>query len=117
MISDEHIKILRLGIEPINDKLCMLVESALIWVQKNTKITFDIEDLTALKADVRLFIVKYVEIMRLRTGITSESIGGLTQSFNTKDLNTAIWQIATEVFADDKLLPNCEFIGAQNKWR
>lgn len=117
MITDEQIKILNLGIQPINDRICLLVENALIWVQKNTKITFDIEDLTTLTADIRLFIVKYVEVMRLRAGITSESIGGLTQSFDTKDLNTAMWQIATEVFTDDELLPNCEFIGAKNRWR
>lgn len=120
MITTEQIKILRLGIEPINDRLCLIAESALIWVQNNTKFKFDInssKDLESLTADVRLFVAKYIEIMKLRAGITSESIGNLSQSFDTKDLNAAIWQIATDVFTDDELLSNCDFIGSRNRWR
>lgn len=119
MVTDEQVAILRLGIQPIDDRLCMIVESGLLWVIKNTTLNFQIdkdEDLERLPANVRLFIVKYAEIMKLRSGVSSESISNLSQSFDTTDKNTLLWEVAEELLSD-VLKSRATFVGARNRWR
>lgn len=117
MITPDFVKNLKLGIEPITDKTCIFVESSLNWVLKNTRIRFDIksdEDMENLGANVRLFVIKYVEIMSLRAGISSESISGLSQSFNT-DTNGLIYDIAYEIFGD-LMKTTVSFVSAGDRW-
>lgn len=119
MVTAEQVKILRLGIQPIDDRLCLLVESGLLWVLKNTTLKFQIDsvkDLEALPANVRLFIVKYVEIMKLRSGISSESISNLSQSFDTTDKSSLLWEAAEELLSD-VLKSRCSFVTAQKRWK
>lgn len=119
MITAEQVKILRLGIQPIDDRLCLLVESGLLWVLKNTTLKFQTDnnkDLEDLPANVRLFIVKYVEIMKLRSGVSSESISNLSQSFDTTDKSTLLWEAAEEMLSDVLKL-RCSFVTAQKRWK
>lgn len=44
-MTPDLIRNLRLGIEPITDRTCLLVESALEWIDNNTTIKIDIENL------------------------------------------------------------------------
>lgn len=118
MVTAEQVKILRLGIQPIDDRLCLLVESGLLWVIKNTTLNFQIdkdEDLETLPANVRLFIVKYIEIMKLRSGVSSESISNLSQSFDTTDKSTLLWEAAEELLSDE-LKSRATFVSAGNRW-
>lgn len=119
MVTAGLIEVLRLGIKPIDDRLCLLVESGLLWVLKNTTLKFQIDsvkDLERLPANVKLFIVKYVEIMRLRSGITSESISNLSQSFDTTDKNALLWEAAEELLSD-VLKSRATFVSARNRWK
>lgn len=115
MITSDMVKKLKLGIEPITDKTCILVESALLWVLKNTKITFKIDDPEKIPANVRLFVTKYVDIMGLRPGIASESIGSFSQSFNT-DTSGLIYDIANDIFGDS-MKTAVSFVSAGDRWR
>lgn len=118
MVTAGHIEVLRLGIKPIDDRLCLLVESGLLWVLKNTTIKFQIdsvEDLETLPANVRLFIVKYVELMRLRSGVASESISNLSQSFNSSDISDILWEAAEELLSD-VLKSRVTFVDARKRW-
>ena len=112
-MTPDLIRNLRLGIEPITDRTCLLVESALEWIDNNTTIKIDIENLSA---KARLFIAKYVEIMSLRTGVASESIGGLSQSFVT-DTNDMIINLAGDLFGDDLITNKVKFVGAGDRWQ
>lgn len=119
MVTTEQVRALRLGIQPINDRICLLVESGLLWVIKNTTLSFRIdktEDLENLPGNVRLFIVKYVEIMKLRAGVTSESISNLSQSFDTTDKSALLWEAAEDLLSD-VLKSRAAFVGARNRWR
>lgn len=119
MVTAEQVKILRLGIQPIDDRLCLLVESGLLWVLKNTTLKFQTDnnkDLEDLPANVRLFIVKYVEVMKLRSGVSSESISNLSQSFDTTDKSTLLWEAAEELLSD-VLKSRCSFVTAQKRWK
>ncbi len=115
MITPDMVKELRIGIEPITDKTCILVESALLWVLKNTKVTFKIDDLEKVPAKVRLFVTKYVDIMSLRPGISSESIGSLSQSFNA-NVSGLIYDIANDIFGDS-MKTAVSFVSAGDRWR
>ena len=115
MITPDFVKNLRLGIEPITDKTCIVVESALCWVLKNTTITFKIDDLEKIPANVRLFVTKYIDIMGLRLGIASESIGSLSQSFNT-DTSGLIYDAANDIFGDS-MKTAVSFVSAGDRWR
>lgn len=119
MVTSEHIYALRLGIQPVDERLCMLVESGLLWVLHNTTLNFAVDntdDLEALPANVRLFLVKYVEIMKLRLGITSESISNLSQSFDTTDTSTLLWQAAEDLLSD-VLSSSVSFTSARDRWK
>ena len=78
-------------------------EAALDWILANTTIQFDKADAAAIKAlpaCAKLFVVKYGEIMERKAGVTSESIEGLSQSFDASE-NTvsSIWAQANALLS------------------
>lgn len=85
---------------PISDGNAMDVlkaEAALDWMLANTTLSFSKEDapsIAALPACAKLFVVKYSEAMSLREGVASQSIEGLSMSFNTADKSSVLWQLA-----------------------
>ena len=117
-MTNEHIEALDLGISPIDSRTILIIETGLDWVRKNTSIVFDknsIEELKALPPCVRLFLVKYFDIQTLPVGISSESISGMSQSFNA-DKSTLIWESAKEILSD--YLKSCvRFVTAKKRWR
>lgn len=70
-------------------------EAALDWMKENTTLQFykaDAASIEALPACAKMFIVKFSETMRIKAGVTSQSIEGLSQSFDaSKDTDTLIW--------------------------
>lgn len=117
MITTENLKSLKLGIQPINDELCLLVESAINWINDNTTISVDKNNLEALQANARLFIIKYVDIMKLPVGISSESVSGLSQSFDTGNKEDMLLSFAYSLFGDDKVTAGkVSFVSAKNRW-
>ena len=118
-MTAEQVQILKLGIAPIDERTILIVESGLDWVKHNTTLKFDIdkdEDLEALPSTVRLFLTKFFDVQMLGTGISSESIEGLSQSFDTSDKAAMIWQFAEELLAP-YLISRVKFVAAQSKWR
>lgn len=117
-MTTEQVELLRLGINPIDDKTAMMVESALIWLQDNTTLEFDInsnEDLQGLKGNVRLFINKYLEVMGRDSSVSSESINGLSQTFNTSQkASELLWQYADELLGD--MVCRVKFYPAERYW-
>lgn len=90
---------------PINaptDLTILTVQSAFEWVKNHTVLEFDTNDtesLKALPATVKLFVLKYVDVMELSTGVTSESLGGMSQSFDTSASAALLWQYARELLS------------------
>lgn len=118
-MTTNQIELLRLGISPIDDRTVLNVEAGLEWVKDHTTLEFDMEkdeDLKALPSAVRLFLVKYDEYQALRSGVSSESIEGLSQSFNTGDMAAAIWQLAEE-FLEPYLNSPVKFVAAKRRYK
>ena len=118
-MTSQQVATLKLGIAPIDDRTILIVESALEWVQKNTTLEFDMnkdEDLKALPSCVRLFIIKFFDVNMISAGVSSESIEGLSQSFDTSDKSALIWQFAEELLPDYPK-SRVRFVAATKKWR
>ena len=114
----EQVELLKLGISPIDDRVILIVESGLEWVKQNTTLEFDVnndEDLKALQPCVRLFLTKFFDVQMLNVGVASESIEGLSQSFNNDDKSALIWQFATELLSP-YLKSRIKFIPAQRRF-
>ena len=117
-MTETQVRSLRLGIEPINDRTCLTVESAILWVNSHTTLDIDPnsdDDLAAIAANVKMFLIKYFEIMELTLGVTSESISGLSQSFNGSDITSLLWEAANELLGD-VLLSQIAFYPAKERW-
>ena len=118
MITNEQVESLKLGIAPIDDRVCLIVESAFDWIKENTTLEIDLENeeaLKALPACVRLFIMRFFDVMVMTAGVQSESIEGLSQSFSSADKGVLIWQYAEELLGK-WLISRVHFVAAQKRW-
>lgn len=106
-----------LGIRSCDESTCILVESGIIWLKNNTKLNYDFEcaDFGALPANIKLFLHKYCQIMRLRPGIASESISGLSQSF-TGDIDELLRNAAESLLGEDIVKSAVSFVSASERW-
>ncbi len=109
----------KLKIEAETDpKSLIIIESALEWVKEHTTLDFDInndDDLEALPSCVRLFVIRFLELNQLSAGVTSESIEGLSQAFDTSKKADLIWDYANELLSAYLISP-IKFVTAQRKW-
>lgn len=116
-MTTAQFELLRLGI-PLDDKAILNCEAGLEWVAENTTFEFDLnneEDLKALPASVRLFLVKFNEIQTISEGVASESIEGLSQSFSQSNKEDMIWGVASGLFGS-KLKSRVRFVTAKRKY-
>ncbi len=102
-MTEADLKRLNIPIEPIDAIACMYAESALEWINQHTNLEYDLNNMPeSLPSNVRLFILKYSELMSNNPGVTSESISGLSQSFvSSSDVSLILWGYAKELFGDD----------------
>ena len=116
-MTQEQLESLNLGL-PNDAETLLMVESALQWVLDNTTLGFDvtnIEELKALPAPVRLFILKYIEAMSISSGVVSESIEGLSQSFKSSDKSAILMELADSLLGKWFLSP-VRFVPAVSGW-
>lgn len=117
-MTKEQVEKLKLGIAPINDRIVIFIESGMNWVLTNTTLKFDMNDdndLEALHPNVKLFLIHYFDIMSMTPGVSSESISGLSQSYDTTDKSTLLWQYAYELLGD-WLKSQMSFCQAKRRW-
>ena len=118
MLTNEQVQSLKLGITPINERTVLIIEGGLEWVKANTTLDFDLnneEELKALPSCVRLFLMKFFELNKQRAGISSESISGLSQSFNNGDISDSLYSFAEELLSP-YLKSRVTFFAASNRW-
>lgn len=95
-MTAEEIKNCGIFIDDMSDLTILTVESALEYVKSNTNLEFDLTDIDSIKAlpsCVKLFVVKYNELISRETGVTSESIADMSQSFETGDKNALLYSL------------------------
>lgn len=115
MITKEQFK--EFGITVKND---IIGNAALEWISKNTSLSVDLNDVATLEAlpfSAKAFISKYSEIMSASSVVQSQSIEGLSQSFNNGNKSSLLWQAAEELLGDYLTKGRIKFISAKNRWR
>ena len=118
-MTSQQVENLNLGISPVDIRTTLMIESAFHWINDHTILNIDFnsdEALALLPANVKLFVIKYFDVMNMPTGVSSESIEGLSQRFDTSNKSDLLWQYAYELFGD-RLKPQMSFTSAKKKWR
>lgn len=118
MLTREKAEKLSLPIDAESSVDILLVENALAWIADNTTVKVDMDDLENVQPAVRLFIIRYIEIMQLPMGISSESASGLSQSFDTnKDPAELLISAAEAIFGADNVTAGAvHFVTAKRGW-
>lgn len=116
-MTKEQAEKLNLGIQ-INDKTLIIIETALDLVLSRTSIKFDKSsdgDLNKIPARVKLFVIKYLELMDIHEGVASQTIINLSMSF-LQDKNERFNSLLNEILGDD-LISDVKFVGAVRRWQ
>lgn len=103
-----------LPIDTNDADVSIMVESALDWVEENTTLEIDREK--ELPNNVKLFVVKFCDLMSQTAGVTSESLGGMSQSFSTNGTGFILADLAAQLFGSAYKGRN-RFVSAVNRWK
>lgn len=119
MLSIENLTEIGLPMPSSDDYTVLIANSAFDWLKSNTTLSIDVDDISSLKnlpPCVKLFVVKFCDIMNMGVGVTSETIGSLSHSFDSSSKSALIWQYARELLSD--YLPSqVQVFTAKRKWR
>lgn len=116
MITKEQIEALALGISPIDDRTCLEVEAAIDWINSNTSLKLDIQNISTFTAKSKLFIIAYIDLDMIGNGVISESIEGLSQSFSSNSKFNTLWDLA-EYYLDDCLISKVRFVCSNKRYK
>lgn len=112
-MTKEQIESLDIGID-IEDKTAVLMaQTAVEWLEQNT--TIDMSDLENIPSGAKLFINKYSELNSINSGVVSESIEGLSQSFSSGNTADIVWDLAYNLIGGYVKSP-VRFVTAQKRW-
>ena len=104
-----------LPIDTSNAEVSIMVESALDWVENNTTLEIDREN--ELPNNVKMFVIKFCDLMSQTAVVTSESLGGMSQSFSTSSgTGFALAELASQLFGSAYKGRN-RFIPAVSRWK
>lgn len=113
-MTKEQIQSLNIGIDVDDNTAFLSANAALEWITENT--TIDTTDIEHLPYRAKLFISKFCEVNAVQSGISSESIDGLSQSFTSGDNASMIWDLAYSLLSGD-IKSRVRFVTAERKWK
>ena len=117
--KEDASQLLGVPIESVDFETLLRVDSCLEWFAENTKLDIDKdninESLAKLPSCARLFMLRYNKLYNRELGVTSESIGGMSQSFDTTAVYTQLWQMAYELLGE-YLKSGFKVTPARKKW-
>lgn len=113
----EQIESLKIPVTPLTEAICVYVDSAILWINQNTTLEYDVFNPPAdMPANVKLFIAKYCEVMSKATGVTSESIEGLSQSFADGSSQLGLIRQYANTLLGEYMLGDLQAIQSANRW-
>lgn len=119
MFTPAELEAINLPIEDTGSKETSLyIDAALDWLLENTIFDFDKTDIELVKllpSGAKLFLCKYKEIMSQNILVTSESISGLSQSFNNASKQQMLLQLARELMPG-YMKSDLQFIPSVKRW-
>ena len=109
----EELSALGLPLDMKDAENALAVESGLAWIAQNT--TFVRQEGEELPANVKLFLLKFAETITQNGTVASESLGGMSQSFSTKEAGSLLRQYASELLGE-WYKGGARFVPAVGKW-
>lgn len=103
-----------LPLDTSDSETLMMVHAALEWIQENTILELDPEQ--ELPSNVQLFIIKFCDVMSQTSGVASESLGGMSQSFATGGTGFLLADLASQLFGSAYKKRN-RFVTAKSRWK
>lgn len=100
-------------------KNTLLTVAALEWLSANTKLEVDPthpECSLTLPAGAQVFIARFVQIMEDAGTVSSESIGGMSQSFHTGDRAALLLQLARALLGSNMVRSAVSFGHRCGRW-
>ena len=96
----EELQALKLPIKA-TETTCLYVDAAIEWVNEYTTLEISKDNLQSdvekLPTGAKLFICRYYEIMSSDNTVASESIGGMSQTFNSNSKTSLLYELAREL--------------------
>ena len=117
MISADALAQAGIPILGTDETAVLKATAALEWLKENTTLNFNVDDpetVKALPATAKLFVGKYAEVLSLKAGVASQSIEGLSLSFNTTDKSTMLWELANTLLGG--YLRQVRVFPAKRRW-
>lgn len=90
----------------------IMVDASIEWMKANTDL--EIPEDEELTASEKLFVTKYCGVIA-NAGVTSESLGGMSQSFD-KGVSELLMEIAGQLFGSH-FKGRCRFVAAIHRWK
>ena len=113
-MTQEALTKLNLGLT-LDTKTEIILNAGVEWLAENT--TIDTANTDKFPSCAKLFLIKFCEIQNIQTGVASESIEGLSLSFDSSsNKNDLLWQIAEELLGS-YLKGRVRFVPATRRWR
>lgn len=98
----------------VDTKTEIMLNAGLEWLAENT--TIDTANTEKFPSGAKLFLIKFCDIQKMQVGVASESIEGLSLSFNTGNRNDLLWQLAEELLGS-YLKGRVRFVAASSRWK
>lgn len=111
-MKNAELEKLNLGLT-LDAKTEITLNAGIEWLAENT--TIDTADAEKFPSCVKLFLLKFCEIQNMQTGVSSESIEGLSLSFDTGNRSDLLWQLAEELLGN-YLKGRVRFVAASRRW-
>lgn len=90
----------------------LLADAALEWITEHTTLKSAAE----LPPSAKVFLLKYMVLMQQSTGVTSESLAGMSQSFDTTEKGLQLVQLARELMGA-YMNSDVHFVSAKGRWQ
>lgn len=90
----------------------LLANAALEWIGEHT--TLDVSK--ELPSGAKVFVMKYIALMQQTDGITSESLAGMSQSFDTTEKDLQLLRLARELMST-YMKSDVRFVSAKGRWQ
>lgn len=94
-------------------------EAALDWMKEHTTLQFDKAEaasIEALPASAKLFVVKYCEAIKRKAGVTSQSIEGLSMSFDASENAASLIMSLAHTLLQGYMKSQVRVIPAKRRW-
>ena len=91
----------------------LMADSSLDWIKEHTSL--DVTFPEKMPPGAKLFVLKYIDVMSQDTGVTSESIAGMSQSFDTSEKENLLMQYARNLMGQ-YLNSDVHFVPAKSRW-